>query len=101
MGGTVATGGSVTGAPKLSALRLLAELEPAAREVYCGAVGMASPAAGLQLNVAIRTIEAAPDGTAWIGVGGGITIDSDPAAEWAECLAKVAPLLDLLGPAGP
>jgi para-aminobenzoate synthetase component 1 len=91
--------GSVTGAPKLRALRLLAELEPAAREVYCGAVGMASPAAGLQLNVAIRTLEAAPDGTAWIGVGGGITIDSDPGAEWAECVAKAAPLLDLLGTA--
>jgi len=93
--------GSVTGAPKLRALRLLAELEPVAREAYCGAVGMASPAAGLQLNVAIRTMEVAPGGPAWIGVGGGITIDSDPAAEWAECLAKAAPLLELLGTAGP
>lgn len=88
--------GSVTGAPKLRALRLLAELEPAPREAYCGAIGMASPAAGLQLNVAIRTLEALPGGAAWIGVGGGITIDSDPAAEWAECLHKAAPLLDLL-----
>jgi para-aminobenzoate synthetase component I len=92
--------GSVTGTPKLRALELLAELEPAPREAYCGAIGMVSPAAGLQLNVAIRTLEVAPDGDAWIGVGGGITIGSDPAAEWAECLAKAAPLLDLLG-AGP
>jgi para-aminobenzoate synthetase component I len=89
--------GSVTGTPKLRALRLLAELEPAPREAYCGAIGLASPIAGLQLNVAIRTLEVAPDGEAWIGVGGGITIDSDPAAEWAECQAKAAPLLDLLG----
>jgi len=88
--------GSVTGTPKLRALELLAGLEPVPREAYCGAVGMASPVAGLQLNVAIRTMEVTPDGRAWIGVGGGITIDSEPAAEWAECLAKAAPLLDLL-----
>ena len=50
--------------------------------------------------MAIRTLEVAPDGEAWIGVGGGITIDSDPAAEWAECLAKAAPLLELLGATG-
>ena len=89
--------GSVTGTPKLRALRLLAELEPAPREAYCGAVGLVSPVAGLQLNVAIRTLEVLPSGAGWIGVGGGITIDSDPAAEWAECLHKAAPLLDLLG----
>ncbi len=88
--------GSVMGTPKLRALELLAGLESVPREAYCGAVGMASPVAGLQLNVAIRTLEFAPDGRAWIGVGGGITIDSEPAAEWAECLAKAAPLLDLL-----
>lgn len=89
--------GSVTGAPKLRALQLLAQLEAAPREAYCGAIGMVSPAAGLQLNVAIRTLEVAPSGDGWLGVGGGVTIDSDPAAEWAECLAKAAPLLALLG----
>ncbi|HEY0699161.1 MAG TPA: aminodeoxychorismate synthase component I, partial [Micromonospora sp.] len=89
--------GSVTGTPKLRALELLGELEPWPREVYCGAIGMVSPLAGLELNVAIRTVEVAPGGEAWIGVGGGITIDSEPAAEWAECLAKAAPLLALLG----
>jgi para-aminobenzoate synthetase component 1 len=89
--------GSVTGTPKVRALQLLTDLEPAPREAYCGAIGMVSPAAGLQLNVAIRTVEVLPGGEAWLGVGGGITIDSEPSAEWAECLAKAAPLLDLLG----
>lgn len=88
--------GSVTGVPKLRALELIAELESAPREAYCGAIGMASPIAGLELNVAIRTLEVAPDGRAWLGVGGGITIDSEPPAEWAECQAKAAPLLALL-----
>ena len=49
--------GSVTGAPKVQAMRVIAELEPTGREVYTGAVGFASPVAGLELNVAIRTFE--------------------------------------------
>lgn len=88
---------SVTGAPKLRTLELLGELEPDPREVYCGAVGMASPVAGTELNVAIRTVEIT-GGTAWIGVGGGITVDSDPASEWQECWDKAGPLLALLAP---
>ncbi|GDY29844.1 aminodeoxychorismate synthase component I [Gandjariella thermophila] len=87
--------GSVTGAPKLRALELIAELEPEPREVYCGSVGLASPVAGLELNVAIRTLEAHA-GRVWLGVGGGITADSDPDAEWQECLHKAAPLEALL-----
>ncbi|WP_410664648.1 aminodeoxychorismate synthase component I [Amycolatopsis sp. lyj-84] len=88
--------GSVTGAPKIRALDLIAELEPAARGVYTGAVGLASPIAGLELNVAIRTFEI-HDGTIELGVGGGITADSDSEAEWQECLHKSAPLERLLG----
>lgn len=87
--------GSVTGAPKLRALELVAELETEPRGVYTGAVGLASPVAGLELNVAIRTLEC-HDGTVSLGVGGGITADSDPAAEWQECLHKAAPLEALL-----
>ncbi|GAA5123888.1 aminodeoxychorismate synthase component I [Haloechinothrix salitolerans] len=87
--------GSVTGAPKLRALDLIAELEPEARGVYCGAAGLVSPAAGMELNVAIRTLEVA-DGAVALGVGGGITALSDPAAEWQECLHKAAPLEALL-----
>ncbi|MEU8639950.1 aminodeoxychorismate synthase component I [Amycolatopsis sp. NPDC048633] len=87
--------GSVTGAPKIRALDLIAELEPCGRGVYTGAIGLASPAAGLELNVAIRTFEIA-GGTIELGVGGGITADSDPEAEWQECLHKAAPLERLL-----
>ncbi|MPY78023.1 MAG: aminodeoxychorismate synthase component I [Actinophytocola sp.] len=87
--------GSVTGAPKLRALDLIAELEPEARGVYCGAAGLVSPVAGMELNVAIRTLEVT-DGAVALGVGGGITALSDPAAEWQECLHKAAPLEALL-----
>ena len=88
--------GSVTGAPKASALELITELESEPRGVYTGAVGMASPVAGTELNVAIRTLEC-HDGTVSLGVGGGITADSDPAAEWQECQHKANPLVELLG----
>ncbi|NKQ55693.1 aminodeoxychorismate synthase component I [Amycolatopsis sp. K13G38] len=87
--------GSVTGAPKIRALDLIAELEPAARGVYTGAIGLVSPVAGTELNVAIRTLEI-QDGRIALGVGGGITADSDPGVEWEECLHKAAPLEALL-----
>lgn len=87
---------SVTGAPKSRALEVIAELEAQPRDVYCGAVGMVSPAAGMELNVAIRTVEQSA-GTLHLGVGGGITADSDPDREWQECLTKAAPVLSLLG----
>ncbi|MFC3451266.1 aminodeoxychorismate synthase component I [Amycolatopsis speibonae] len=88
--------GSVTGAPKIRALDLIAELETTARGVYTGAIGLASPIAGLELNVAIRTFEVHESAIA-LGVGGGITADSDSEAEWQECLHKSAPLERLLG----
>jgi para-aminobenzoate synthetase component I len=97
--------GSVTGAPKLRALELIAELEPQPRGVYCGAVGLASPIAGTELNVAIRTFELHPDQSGRyqleLGVGGGITADSDADAESDECLHKAAPLEDLLAARNP
>ncbi|EFV14883.2 aminodeoxychorismate synthase component I [Segniliparus rugosus] len=81
---------SVTGTPKRRARELLAGWEPDGRGMYCGAVGMSSPAQGLELNVAIRTVSIAPDGSMRLGVGGGITSDSDPEQEWQECLDKAA-----------
>lgn len=84
---------SVTGTPKARARELLTGWEPYRRGVYCGTVGLASSIAGLELNVAIRTVEFAADGTAVLGVGGGITADSDPAREWDECLHKAAPII--------
>jgi para-aminobenzoate synthetase/4-amino-4-deoxychorismate lyase len=88
--------GSVTGAPKVAAMGVISELESAARQAFCGAIGFASPAAGLELSVAIRTFECR-DGHAWLDVGGGVTADSDPDAEAAECLAKARPLLAAIG----
>ncbi|HEY2315474.1 MAG TPA: aminodeoxychorismate synthase component I, partial [Streptosporangiaceae bacterium] len=88
--------GSVTGAPKVRAMEVIAELEATPREVYTGAIGYRSPIAGLELNVAIRTFECAA-GRVWLGAGGGIVADSDPAAEYAECLVKARPLIAAVG----
>ncbi|MGF2944904.1 aminodeoxychorismate synthase component I [Mycobacterium sp. Lab-001] len=84
---------SVTGTPKHRARRLLSGWEQRRRGVYCGTVGLASPIAGCELNVAIRTVEFDAAGGAVLGVGGGITADSDPDAEWQECLHKAAPIV--------
>ncbi len=99
--------GSVTGAPKVQALKVIAELEGSQREAYTGAIGFSSPHAGLQLNVAIRTLELAGE-RAWLGCGGGIVADSDPYSELREALGKAAPIARALGasvpaapPAGP
>ena len=80
---------SVTGTPKLRARELISGWENRPRGLHCGAIGIAGPGE-LDLSVAIRTLEIAPDGRCELGVGGGITIDSDPDAEWAECLHKAA-----------
>ncbi len=88
--------GSVTGAPKVQSLIVIAELEPTGREVYTGAIGYASPLAGLELNVAIRTLELA-DGHLWLGVGGGIVADSEPRAELEETLIKARPVAAAIG----
>ncbi|BBX72295.1 aminodeoxychorismate synthase component I [Mycobacterium shinjukuense] len=84
---------SVTGTPKLRARQLISQWEQHRRGIYCGAIGLASPIAGCELNVAIRTVEFDACGNAVLGVGGGITADSEPDAEWAECLHKAAPIV--------
>jgi len=88
--------GSVTGAPKIQTMRVIAELEATGREAYTGAIGYASPVAGLELNVAIRTLEMTGD-RIWLGAGGGIVADSDPAAELEECLVKARPVVEAVG----
>ena len=88
--------GSVTGAPKIQAMRVIAELESSGREAYTGAVGYASPLAGLELNVAIRTFELRGE-RVWLGVGGGIVADSEPARELEECLVKARPVVAAAG----
>jgi len=84
---------SVTGTPKLRARQLISQWEQCRRGVYCGTVGLASPIAGCELNVAIRTVEFDAAGNAVLGSGGGITADSDADAEWDECLHKAAPII--------
>lgn len=85
--------GSVTGAPKLAALEVIAELEPTARGPYCGALGWVdADRQTAELNVAIRTFWF-DDGRLCFGTGGGITWGSDPAGEWAETELKADRLL--------
>src|SRR3954453_9242749 len=88
--------GSVTGAPKVAAMDVIAEVESTGREVYTGALGFASPVAGLELSVAIRTFEVRGE-RVWLGAGGGVVADSDPAAEAGEAAAKADPLLRAIG----
>ena len=88
--------GSVTGAPKIQAMRVIAELEAGGREAYTGAVGYASPVAGLELNVAIRTLELR-DERIWMGAGGGIVADSVAESELEECFVKARPVVAAAG----
>jgi para-aminobenzoate synthetase/4-amino-4-deoxychorismate lyase len=85
--------GSVTGAPKVATMGIIAALEDAPRGVYCGTVGFVAPPATpgprARFNVAIRTaVQDATDGRTIYGVGGGITWDSSAAAEYDETVAK-------------
>lgn len=108
--------GSVTGAPKSSTMRLIADLESAPRGVYCGAIGVLAPGGDARFSVAIRTAVTAPVATApspasaakaaragaaravTYGVGSGITAGSDAAEEYAELITKsrILPGPDLL-----
>jgi para-aminobenzoate synthetase component 1 len=92
-------GGSVTGAPKHAACRLLAELEPVGRGPAMGAFGFVWPG-GLDLGLTIRTIAVA-DGRVHLWAGGGITWGSDPATEVAEAHAKAAPVQGALAQVRP
>ncbi len=81
--------GSITGAPKISTMRLIAELEKDSREVYCGAIGFIKPNGNATFNVAIRTMFVDSDtGTAEYGTGGGITWDSTDRDEYQETMTK-------------
>jgi para-aminobenzoate synthetase component 1 len=91
---------SVTGAPKPRVLQEIEDLEPVARGVYCGTVGwIDTETERADLAVAIRTFTVGSD-TTRLGVGAGITADSDPAAEWHESELKAARLLALAGTTG-
>ncbi len=84
-------GGSMTGAPKIEAMKMIDELEPWSRGVYAGSLGWLDDAGAMDLNIVIRTLVVRA-GRAVCGVGGAVTADSDPAAEWQETLDKAAAL---------
>jgi para-aminobenzoate synthetase component 1 len=88
-------GGSVTGAPKVRAMEIIAELEPVARGVYCGAIGCVSVTGAMDTGIPIRTATL-QGGRAWFHAGGGIVADSDPALEYEETLAKAAGIVRAL-----
>ncbi|HXE97164.1 MAG TPA: aminodeoxychorismate synthase component I [Dongiaceae bacterium] len=83
--------GSVTGAPKRRCMEIIAGLEDAPRGLYCGAIGCVAPGGEALFSVAIRTLLLdAQTNSLTMGVGSGITWDSEAAAEYAECLSKGA-----------
>jgi len=91
-------GGSVTGAPKIAAVDLIAELEPVGRGAAMGALGRVYGNGDLDLALTIRTFAVAED-RIHLWVGGGVVWDSDPAAEVEESWTKARPLLDAIGSA--
>lgn len=80
--------GSITGAPKLSAMQILHRLEGRPRDAYCGSIGFIAPSGQMRFNVAIRTVTLHEGGEAVFNVGGGIVFDSDMRSEYEECLLK-------------
>jgi len=85
-------GGSITGAPKVRAMQIIAELEPTARGPYCGALGYIGFNGAMDTSILIRTITA---GRGWwqAPVGGGIVAQSSPLREYAETWHKAEGLL--------
>jgi anthranilate synthase component 1 len=85
--------GTVSGAPKVRAMEIIDELEPAKRGPYAGVVGYVDFSGNLDTAIAIRTMFVDPAGRASVQAGAGIVIDSDPALEELECRNKAAALL--------
>ncbi|WOH57708.1 aminodeoxychorismate synthase component I [Bradyrhizobium sp. BWC-3-1] len=89
-------GGSVTGAPKVRSMEIIADVERVAREVYCGAIGFIAFNGQMDTNIAIRTVTINDD-LAVFHAGGGITAMSDPRTEYEETLAKAQRIFDAFG----
>jgi para-aminobenzoate synthetase component 1 len=90
-------GGSITGAPKIRAMEIIAELEPSPRGVYCGSIGYWSVTGALDMNIAIRTA-VVQGGRVYFSAGGGIVADSDPEQEYRETLDKARGMIEALEP---
>ena len=91
--------GTVSGAPKIRAMEIIAELEPDKRGPYAGAVGYFDFSGNMDTAIAIRTI-VIKDGVAYVQAGGGIVADSVPEREYQECLNKAQALLTAIKPGG-
>jgi para-aminobenzoate synthetase component 1 len=88
-------GGSITGAPKVRAMEIIAELEPTQRGVYCGSIGYVSATGAMDTSIVIRTYLALR-GQVYFQAGGGIVADSDAELEYRETLDKAKALIDTL-----
>jgi para-aminobenzoate synthetase component I len=88
-------GGSITGAPKVRAMEIIAELEPTQRGVYCGSIGYISTTGAMDTSIVIRTYLALR-GRVYFQAGGGIVADSDPELEYRETLDKARGLIETL-----
>jgi para-aminobenzoate synthetase component 1 len=95
--GATFPGGSITGAPKIRAMEIIAEIEKAPRGVYCGTIGYIGFNGRVDLNIAIRTAQFS-QGIARVQGGGGITARSNPAAEYEESLTKVKRIMEAFRP---
>jgi para-aminobenzoate synthetase component 1 len=93
-------GGSITGAPKIRAMEIIAELEPTRRGPYCGSIGYIGFDGSMDTSIVIRTY-AIRDRRVTFQAGGGIVADSTPADEYAETLAKARALIAALLPGEP
>ena len=89
-------GGSITGAPKVHAMEIIAELEPTTRGPYCGAIGWLGADGAMDTSIAIRTMVAKEDRITF-QAGGGIVADSNPHEEYLETLAKARAMAHALG----
>jgi para-aminobenzoate synthetase component 1 len=88
-------GGSITGAPKVRAMEIIAELEPSQRGIYCGSIGYWSVTGALDTSIAIRTAVAIGERVCF-SAGGGVVADSDPEQEYQETLDKARGMIDAL-----
>ena len=88
--------GSITGAPKIAAMKRIQQTEAQPRGLYCGSVGWLAPDGDFSLNVAIRALLLQPGGSGLYHVGGGIVHDSVAAQEWEECHWKARIVIDRL-----
>lgn len=88
-------GGSITGAPKIRSMEIIAELEPDRRHSYCGSIGYINSNGDMDMNIAIRTLICV-DGQIYCWAGGGLVADSQVDAEYQECFDKVSKILPCL-----